>query len=256
MGYDYELRITNNYLREIVMIFLCFSSKDRNVFAESIYYHLSNFGLNSWYDRKEILMGDNREYKNFIEGVESCEYSVIVLSPNSIESICANEEIELIHKRFLKGKTYVFPVFFNILAADIPDKYSWMKKLVYKELDNTQDSRGLCNHIICKVLKDKLEHCPYPSLEKLRNNCKDKFLSTLLNKYFEIDGLNYNARISMLYTGTIYISSRVDTKDLPLYFSKGSNLLFDETKLNLKMDLRETRIFETLFALLVNDYYC
>ena len=46
------------------MIFLCFSSKDRKKIAESIFYHIHNIGLPIWYDRNEILMGDDRDYKN------------------------------------------------------------------------------------------------------------------------------------------------------------------------------------------------
>lgn len=95
------------------MIFLCFSSKDRYDIIESIYYHLKNIGIKIWYDRNEILMGDNRKYKNFIEGVESCNYAVIILSPNSIESVCANEEIDLIYNRFL-AKKCMFSQFFII----------------------------------------------------------------------------------------------------------------------------------------------
>ena len=53
-------------------VFLCFSSKDRYEIVESIYYHLKNFGVSVWYDRAEILMGDNRNQKNFTEGVCRC----------------------------------------------------------------------------------------------------------------------------------------------------------------------------------------
>ena len=58
------------------MIFLCFSSKDRYEIVESIYYHIKNIGIPVWYDRNEILMGDDRDYKNFVEGVDSCKYSI------------------------------------------------------------------------------------------------------------------------------------------------------------------------------------
>ena len=77
-------------------VFLCFSSKDRYEIVESIHYHLANIGIPTWYDRKEILMGDNRNYKNFTEGVCGCKYAIIILSLNAINSVCANEEIDLI----------------------------------------------------------------------------------------------------------------------------------------------------------------
>ena len=78
------------------MVFFCFSSKDRQAIVESILYHLDNYCIPVWYDRRTMLMSDQRNYKNFVEGVGSCRYAIIILSPNCVASKCANEEIELI----------------------------------------------------------------------------------------------------------------------------------------------------------------
>lgn len=233
------------------MIFLCFSSKDRIEIVESIYYHLTNIGLPVWYDRQEILMGQNRKYKNFIEGVESCDYAVIVLSPNSIDSIYANEEIDLIYERFKNNEMYVIPVFFNIVAEQIPEKYGWMKKLVYKELNIDNSSRSLCNHICCKYLLDIIDKsCKYKSISEI-SRVTTGYIKELINSYQKIDGLNFNARISILYSVIIFLQNN---KQLPNYILKGTYYLFDETKLNLKMDLRETIIMERLCIISINYF--
>lgn len=233
------------------MIFICFSSKDRAVIAESIFYHIHNIGLPVWYDRNEILMGDNRDYKNFVEGVENSEYAVIVLSPNSIESICANEEIDLIHNRFKKKETYVFPVFFDIKANEVPEKYAWMKKLVYKELESSTDSRGLCNHVVCKVLNDFIEKLQYRDIDCLLP-ILPKPLKALLESYTSTDSGNYNARAALLYAGMLFITS--SDKAYPDYCEKGLRYLFSETKLSLPLDWRESLIFERLFIIMANYY--
>lgn len=232
------------------MIFLCFSSKDRYNIVESIYYHIKNVGIPVWYDRNEILMGDNRDYKNFIEGIDSCKYAVIILSPNSISSICANEEINLIYERFKSGELYVFPVFYNIATSEIPPRYNWMKKLVYKELNISIDSRGLCNHIICKYLLDQISHLKFKSLLELKKQ-SDSFLVSIIDSYLQIDGNNYNSRIALLYSAILYIKREYQ---LPEYCTKGTQYLFNETKLNLPMDLRETIIFERLFIISANCF--
>ena len=233
------------------MIFLCFSSKDRASIAESIFYHIRNMGLPIWYDRNEIIMGDNRDYKNFVEGVESSNYAVIILSPNSIKSVCANEEIDLIYKRFKKKKTYVFSVFYNIKAERIPEKYSWMKRLVYKELDPSTDSRSLCNHIVCKVLNDYIQKLPYRGVNQFAALLQEP-LKTLLTNYNSTDAGNYNARAALLYAGMLFIKN--SGKIFPDYCEKGLNLLFSETKLSLPMDWRESLIFERLFVIMANYY--
>jgi len=233
------------------MVFLCFSSKDRYEIVESVYYHLRNLGIPVWYDRNEILMGDNRDYKNFTEGVESCKYAVIILSPNSIRSVCANEEIDLIYNHYLHKKIYVFPVLYSIMANEIPEKYLWMKKLVYKELDITIDSRGLCNHIVCKYLLDIVDSMKYKTLYELKNKT-DSYLSLLISSYLETDGNNYNARIALLYSGIMYVN---DEHPIPDYCHKGIQFLFNENKLNLPIDLRDTLIFERLFIISVNQIF-
>lgn len=230
------------------MIFLCFSSKDRYEIVESIYYHIKNIGIPVWYDRNEILMGDDRDYKNFVEGVDSCKYAIIILSPNSIESVCANEEIDLIYNRYKTGKIYVFPVFYNITADNIPQKYLWMKKLVYKELNISIDSRGLCNHVICKYLLDQVKLLKYQSINELKN-LSIPFISLIIESYSEINGNNYNTRIALLYSAVLYIKNQYR---IPEYCIKGMQYLFNETKLNLPIDLRETIIFERLFIISVN----
>ena len=45
-------------------LFICFSAKDRYVIAQPIVYHLKNYGINVWYDRYEMIMGDDRFKKN------------------------------------------------------------------------------------------------------------------------------------------------------------------------------------------------
>ncbi len=231
-------------------VFLCFSSKDRYDIAESIYYHLTNIAIPTWYDRKEILMGDNRNYKNFVEGVCACKYAIIILSPNAINSVCANEEIDLIYERYQSEQMYVFPVFYNITAIEIPPKYFWMKNLVYKELQKDTDSRGLCNHVISKYLFDRLQKY---NLRSIPDVCTafTGYISALLTDYQELDGNNYNARISILYAGMLFLNSQ---KELPEYYCKGIIYLFNETKLNLQIDLRETIIFERLFLLAANYF--
>ena len=95
------------------MLFFCFSSKDRHSIVESILFHLTNYGLPVWYDRHKMLLGDERDNKNFDEGVKACNYSIIILSANTIASECANEEIDLIIRDINSIKCMCF-LYFSI----------------------------------------------------------------------------------------------------------------------------------------------
>lgn len=41
-------------------VFVCFAAEDRYTIAEPVVYHLKNYGIDTWYDRHNLLVGDNR----------------------------------------------------------------------------------------------------------------------------------------------------------------------------------------------------
>lgn len=238
------------------MLFFCFSSKDRQIIVESILFHLTNYGVPIWYDRHKMLLGDDRNYKNFNEGVNNCDYAIIILSQNTINSKCANEEINLIRENFKKHQMCVFPLLFNIKASDLPEKYSWITKLVYKELTIESDSRSACNHIICKILLDELQKYKIKNINEYfktyGKHSAFSYITKLINSYCKISDENHNAQIALLYAGCLYIEENYNLTDIPAFYYKGTQRLFEETRLNLPIDLRETLIFERLFLLLFN----
>lgn len=239
------------------MIFFCFSSKDRHDIVEAMIFHITNYDLPVWYDRHKMLMGDDRDYKNFIDGVGQCPYAVIILSPNAINSICAQEEIELIHQRYNDGLMTVFPIFFNLSANNVPEKFRWMNKLVYKELDISTDATSACNHVICKVLLDELEKYPIKSINTYLAEYGKKpiysYITKLINSYCRISDDNKDAQIALLYAICTYIREHNKLDGIPIFYTSGVDRLFDTTRLHLPIDLRESLIFERLTLLLINS---
>lgn len=238
------------------MIFFCFSSKDRHNIVEAVLYHITNYKLPVWYDRYNMLLGDNRNYMNFEVGVKESKYYLIILSPNAIASKCANEEIDLIKKESEDEQKIVFPIFYNITAEAIPAKYVWLKKYVYKEISSNDDVYSACNHIVCRILLDELSKYKYKSISEIYNKISEipiqKYATSLLNTYNQIDNANYNAKIAILYALYLYTSSLYDFTIIPRFYYYGIQKLFCEIQLNLKTDLREILICERSIVLLLN----
>lgn len=69
-------------------VFICFSAKDRYTIAEPIVHHLKNYGVDVWYDRYAMVLGDNRVEKNLKEGAENCKYWTFKFIPVNIISVC------------------------------------------------------------------------------------------------------------------------------------------------------------------------
>lgn len=240
--------------------FICLSSKDRQSVVESIMYHLANFGFALWYDRHKMVLGDKRNYKNFIEGIVKSDYAIVVMSGNAINSICVAEEMEYLKKQYELGSITIFPILYQIKPQNLPPHYKWLTQLVYKELDEKSGTLQTCNHIITKILSDELNSCKYQTfnqlLSNIEDNNKDIFIINMLKAYLEISGDNHNARISILYSICIYLSTVIQPVDMfPQYYWKGFKRIFSYTKLNLETDLREILILETQTMLLINKAY-
>ena len=52
-------------------LFICFAAEDRYRIVEPVVFHLKNYGINMWYDRYSLIMGDDRIQKNLIEGAST-----------------------------------------------------------------------------------------------------------------------------------------------------------------------------------------
>lgn len=96
------------------MVFLCFSSGDRETIVQSVLYHLKKYGVSVWYDYHELTLGDDRIHGNFTNGLDLCNYAVIIISPNMFDCNCGNDELNAIKNVILKNQ-YIFSHYFIIL---------------------------------------------------------------------------------------------------------------------------------------------
>ena len=126
------------------MIFLCFSSKDRYTIAESILYHLRNYGLRVWYDYHILILGDDKIRENILNGVHKSKYVIFILSPNFYDCECGNMELNEIKKLYDANKIHIFPILYNVTAKDLPSEYLWITNLIYNELSQNTESLPTC----------------------------------------------------------------------------------------------------------------
>lgn len=222
-------------------------------------HHLKNYGIKTWYDRYELLMGDNRLKKNLEEGASKCNYAMIILSKDTEQSICAMEELSILCKRYNEGDITLFPILYELSPDDIPHTLIWIKKLIYKEVGRHTGTLEICNHVTCKITSDILKNYQYQSVADVLNHCESLLSPTiyaLFSCYQKIACENLNSRITLLYaiylniiySKSIYVDSTITT------VSKIFERLFSETRLNLSIDYRELWLLENSICILVNYY--
>lgn len=244
-------------------MFICFAAEDRYRIVEPIVFHLKNYGINLWYDRYSLIMGDDRIKKNLIEGASLCKYAVIIISEFTTQSHCAMEELSIIKERYYKGDVTVFPVIYEISLEIIPTALMWIKELIFKEVNRHSGTYEICNHIACKITNDVLQKYKYQNIHSITTNLSNELPSAtyrILKDYQGIDSANLNSKVSMLYAAHITIKVLMTSSEEPLNFMIFSifERLFCETKLNLSVDYREIWLLENSICILVNQYidYC
>lgn len=239
-------------------VFIGFAAEDRYDIVEPIVYHLKNYGIELWYDRHILVMGDNRVRKNLIEGAAGCDYAIIILSKHTAKSSCALEEISIVKSRFKQGMVTVFPVLYELSPSELPEKLFWIKSLIFKEVDRHSGTRVICNHIACKITGDLLVSCNYRHVQdivfsppkELPIDCK-----AILKSYLEVDHANLNSRVSLLYAAYLTVIHIDDNTNWTSHMViRIFTRLFSETRLSLAIDYRDIWLLENAICLLINDY--
>jgi len=240
-------------------IFICFAAEDRYRIVEPIVYHLNNYGINTWYDRFCLLLGDDRVNRNLIEGAQQSKYVLAVISPETDKSPCAMEELSIIETRYRNNCVVVFPILYEMTPDTLPDKLLWVKSLIFKETDRKSGTREICNHIACKITEDLLLECKYKTIHDCLYSLSDDIplvISEMLSCYLDISQENLNSRVTLLYSCYLVIKYSLTNNNaiVPQIINSIFSRLFAETKLCLAIDYRELWLLENALCLLINFY--
>ena len=192
------------------MIFLCFSIKDRNPLINDLF--LSNFGVDLWYDRRNLFLGDNRDDANLEQGASSprINYAIVLYSDNFEKGSMCQKEYKIIEKRYQNGELHIFPIFIGEVPKTIPSDYYLLKELVYNNISCYEDYNKIALHIFSKITYDEIADMQFPSLEKIlvEHPHNTSLEHQLLQEYDLISKESINMRISALYYIFLCLSSR------------------------------------------------
>ncbi len=231
------------------MVFLCFSSKERYTITKSYLYHLKNYGIPTWYDYHELILGDHKSEKNFESAIQRCKYFIIIYSKSFFKSPCAITEETIIFEEAKKRKISIFPILYNMQFNELPVEYQLkIENLIYNEITHKTGSISSVNQIVSKILIDKLslsevEPTPQISLETFCD-INDDYLCDIFGEYLQISSDNFNARIAMLYCIFKYITLVLLHGNSPYYLIKIMDYLSSFTHLNIKYNHKELIIAE------------
>lgn len=112
------------------LVFLCHSHKDKTLFAEPLAKDLKKYGMDVWYDGWSVLGGDPL-LSQISRGIKECDYFIVLLTPNSIESRWVEKELDMAFERCNKDETQIIPIILGDCL--IPDP---LKSFIYVDFGN------------------------------------------------------------------------------------------------------------------------
>jgi hypothetical protein len=108
-------------------VFISYIGKD-GALAKEVVVSLEDAGLDAWYDKREILPGDNWAEK-ISEGLKESDAMVVLLTPDALESVELQRNIE-----YALGSKAYNKRLFPILVGDAADFSSSEIPWIFKHL--------------------------------------------------------------------------------------------------------------------------
>lgn len=231
------------------MIFLCFSSQDRYTIVKSCLYHLKNYGYDTWYDYHELILGDKKKEKNFVNAIQSCDYFIIIYSNNLLKSPCAITEEALIYDEAAKRNITVFPLLYNIRFNELPIKtQNKIENLIYNEVTDETGCIAPVNQMVVKMLLDEMGYNEFDFTPHITSSIieqlNDSYLKSILSEYIDLSKDNFNARVCILYCVYKYIKETSVSVNIPEHYCRTVDYLAHYTKLNIPYNHKEIIIVE------------
>ncbi len=233
------------------MLFLCFSVLDRIPLINNFNQYIGNFGIETWYDRRNIFLGDDRNYVNISQGASNpdVDYAVVFYSDNFKNGNICLEEFDILVERYKRGEIHLFPVFIGNVPQNIDEKFALCKTLVYKEINLENDFLRLSLHIVAKMTEDKLRYSHIKTLQDYIVAAEpETLIFDLLRDYENIDKKNTFMRIGVLFNIFKTITFH---KPCEYFHKKTMNFLFYSNcyrNINFE-EKRELQIMENIIIL-------
>lgn len=230
------------------MIFFCFALQDRLPIVNDFYHFLQNFGLNIWYDRRNIFFGDHRYQTNIQRGAADpqIQYAVVFYSQQFPKGNICLEEFRILEERYSKDELHIFPIFLCGVPDTIPEAFALCKQLVYKILTGPEDFYRVALHILAKITSDKLQSTSVQKIQDALLHFEDKqsLLYQLLREYDNIGKDNYAMQVVSLFN--IFSVATFNRQTDYMSFKTINYIYHQVCAIGLREEKRELQIMENI----------
>ena len=145
---------------------------------------------------------------------------------------------------------FCLPLFYNLTADELPERYKWLTELIYNEISDESGTLPPCRQMVYKILIDMR---PNKARKRVGEFIPfdDPFIDSMLAAYIRIDESNHNSKFSMLYA--IFTYMNVNGTPLDKICKYTAQRIAEETDLNLDFPHKELLLMETIVMILLDS---
>jgi len=224
-------------------LFISHASADKS-FVDRLVADLTKCGVDVWYDKFDIQLGDSIPGK-VNEGLSSSKYFAIVLSPNSVRSRWVTEELNAaLATQIASSGTFLLPLMLK--TCDLPPLLAHRK---YADFRDDYDSA--LAELLAVFEKDAeatasldgKELFPWPDTQQ-SDNCACYLHSTRFDKFFRMScDFSWSAARTLDYiTKTLNLPWNQDVPQLGMRWSFSYGLVFNNQGLTLSTTLKDAGV--------------
>jgi len=242
-------------------VFVSHASDDKEKFVIPLVNKLKNYGLNVWFDKFELKVGDSLS-RSIDEGLRESNFGIVVLSKAFFGRNWTSYELEsLINRQVEKGKV-ILPIWYDITKEEI-QKYSFylanqialdynsmglieiveslievIQPNIYKAIQNLHRTEKIYKQSkmklvksadISKIMEDKIRTKP-PRHKELSLDIMI-LLRLIHSIYYETDNVTYEERIKLYkYNTNPQREILIEIKNATVFLEKTINKNYDIDK--------------------------
>ncbi len=200
---DYQLKIQED---NIIKIFLSFSGEGRQQYAVKFLNFFNKYGIKCWYDHHQLLLGDLIKKEIVNKGIETVDYSIIIINKTFLSRRWPCEEAKKLYERFINNSRHIiFPILLDIEKDELKNsQINFLLNIKYQFLKSDQSIDKLGFQILNRILQDKLKDYKYSKIDILifdlnnRNNKRFYYLYSNINILEKFNETDYNNKTIIL----------------------------------------------------------
>lgn len=135
-------------------VFLSHANQDKIDYVEDLKKSFDKLGISIFYDKDTLKWGDNWKRK-IIEGLENCDFGVIVISDSFFGREWTEKELKtLLSRQNKSGQKIILPILYNINIKELMEHYKRLADIQF--LDASQyDIKDITIQLANVLLSEK-----------------------------------------------------------------------------------------------------